>query len=155
MNSRADLAPSIHPAMVATPVVAFCIAFAADLFFLQDGFYPWTQVAFAALALGVIATLAVTGLLLIDFSDFEPGSRARGTASLHLTLNAAVVALYLVSLYIRWAASPLPLIPDSTAFAAAFFAFGLVAVSGWLGGRLVVELRPRPGQTQGMAHGQA
>lgn len=141
MKSRASIGNHpLHPAMVAVPIGAFFLALLADLGFLNDGRPFWAEMALIAVCVGVVTALIAAVLGFIDFTGLPEGSRVRGIAIYHMAINVAAVLLYTVSAYLRWSFGP-PYSPSVIALASSFFALAILLVGGWLGGKMVFELR--------------
>lgn len=141
MKSRASIGNHpLHPAMVAVPIGAFFLALLADLGFLSDGRPFWAEMSLIAVCVGVATALIAAVLGFIDFTGLPDGSRVRGIAIYHMVINLAAVLLYTVSAYLRWSFGP-PYSPSVIALAASFFALAILMVGGWLGGKMVFELR--------------
>lgn len=129
----------LHPAIVAIPIGAFFLALVADVGFLLGQRPFWAEMAMVALGVGILAALvaAITGL--VDYSGLPAGSRARGTATVHMVVNLTAVTLYAVSLYLRCEAEAAQYVPSAAALALSFLAFALLSAGGWLGGKMVFE----------------
>jgi uncharacterized membrane protein len=141
MRSRASIANHpLHPAMVAVPIGAFFLALLADLGFLSDGRPFWAEMSLIALCVGIVTALIAAVLGFIDFTGLPAGSRVRGIAVYHMLINVASVLLYTVSAYLRYSFGP-PYSPSTIAMGASFFALAILLVGGWLGGKMVFELR--------------
>jgi uncharacterized membrane protein len=141
MRSRAAIGNHpLHPALVGLPVGAFFLAFVADVAFLQGGRPLWGEMAGVAIGVGVITALvaAVTGF--IDYGGLLPGSVVRRIATVHMVLNLLFVALYAASFYLRYTHA-VRFLPETPAIALAWIAFALMLASGWLGGKMVFELK--------------
>lgn len=141
MKSRASIGNHpLHPAMVGVPIGAFFLSLLADLGFLSDGRPFWAEMSLIALTVGVVTALIAAVLGFIDFTGLPSGSRVRGIATYHMAINVASVLLYTVSGYLRWTFGP-PYSPSVVALGASFFALAILLVGGWLGGKMVFELR--------------
>ena len=105
-----------------------------DLFYAGGSTNPaWTTVAFYCMAGGIVGALAaaVPG---VDRSPL-PSTGARGTAIKHMAINLAVVALCLINFWMRM--DP-PHTPGKLVWLS-LISVGLLAISGWLGGKMVFE----------------
>lgn len=126
----------LHPMLVGLPLGLWLGSVAWDLVALLRPGPTWPQLAFWTLALGTAAALptAATGFWELAALPGEP--RVERTAWWHLGWMSAALALFAVSLLLRWkapdlAAPPAPAIVLSAAGAAATVA------GGWFGGELV------------------
>jgi len=136
MESRFALAGHpLHPALVPVPIGLVAWTIAADLIFLATGEPTWYDVAFFS-GLGTL----VTGLLaaafgVVDYLAIASRTDARGVATAHLLLGAAVLAMFAfgAALMLDRAA-----IVDFAPVAAVHLLAGAgLAASAWLGGELV------------------
>jgi uncharacterized membrane protein len=87
---------------------------------------------------GALTTLAAAIPGIVDLSGIPNESRAHRTALFHLVNGLVVLALFLVSLGIRW---PVGSGDARLAWATAIDVLGLLAITlqGWLGGELVYK----------------
>lgn len=142
MRSRARIGNHpLHPAMVALPVGAFFLALVADILFVNDPRPAWAEMALVALGVGLVTALIAAVLGFMDFTVLPKGSRVRGIALWHMGLNIAALALYGLSFYLRYSVVEPRFAPGNAALGLAFLAIALLSVSGWLGGKMVFELR--------------
>jgi uncharacterized membrane protein len=118
--------------LVPIPIGLWIFSLVCDLISLAG--YPgaWSTVAFYTMVGGIVGALVAAIPGLIDLLSLPAGPR--GTALAHMTINLTVVALYVVNSWLRWAdpshirGAPLWL---------SLIGVGLLAVSGWLGGKMV------------------
>lgn len=142
MRSRARIGNHpLHPAMVALPVGAFFLALVADIAFVNDPRAVWGEMAFVALGVGLVTALLAAVLGFLDFTVLPKGSRVRGIALWHMGFNVAALALYAFSFYLRWTVAEPLFAPGGAALGLAFVALALLSAAGWLGGKMVFELR--------------
>lgn len=131
MRTPANIAGHpIHPMLVALPIGLWIFSLACDLFGAAGVAGAWSTVAFYTIAGGLAGAVLAAIPGLIDLVSLPEGPKR--TAIVHMTLNVTVVALFALNLWLRERgdAGGLPL-------ALSFVAIGLLAVSGWLGGKLV------------------
>jgi uncharacterized membrane protein len=93
----------------------------------------WSTVALYTMAGGVVGALLAAVPGFIDLLSLPAGPRK--TALTHMTINLTVVALYVVNLWMRWSNPGNLKVP----FWLSLIAIGLLAISGWLGGKMVYE----------------
>lgn len=142
MRSRAAIGNHpLHPALVALPIGAFFLVLVADLAYLNSHRAFWAEMSGVALAVGVIGALIAAVPGLIDYSALPAGSRLRATATAHMVIMLTVVTLDAASLYLRSHSEGTPFQPSTSALALSFLAFALLGAAGWLGGKMVFELR--------------
>jgi nitrite reductase/ring-hydroxylating ferredoxin subunit/uncharacterized membrane protein len=127
----------LHPALVHFPIGLFLLSFlfdAATIF--GEGGNNLVLGSFYLLLGGVAMALAAALPGLADWWDIRNDHPSRGTATMHMLLNLTAVALYAVSLLLRYGelnAGTTGTIP----FLLAAAGLGLVFFSGYLGGKLV------------------
>ena len=103
MRSRAAIGNHpLHPALVALPIGAFTLTVIGDFAsqFTQQAF--WYEFSRWCLLAGVLTALlaAVTGL--IDYFGVRMSPAGRRLATFHMVLNLTGVALFAISLVLRW-----------------------------------------------------
>lgn len=142
MRSRARIGNHpLHPAMVALPIGAFFLALVADIAFVNDPRPVWAEMAFVAIAVGLVTALIAAVLGFMDFTVLPKGSRVRDIALWHMGLNVLALALYGFSLYLRWTVEEPRFWAGNAALGLSFVAIAVLSASGWLGGKMVFELR--------------
>ena len=125
----------IHPMLVTVPIGLWLFSFVCDLaFILGNGDPVWKTVALYCMAGGLVGALLAAVPGVIDLISLRHGPAGR-VALTHMALNLTVVGIYAVNLFFR-AQSDQP--ANSLVWLSAF-ALALLAVSGWLGGRMVYE----------------
>jgi uncharacterized membrane protein len=139
MESRAKLlGHPVHPMLVVFPLGLLIASVVFDVLFMATGYPVFAEVAFWNIAGGIVGGLAAAVFGLIDYYAIPHGTRARRIGLLHGLGNVTVVALFALSLWIRWTSGEIA--PPLVALALSFMAVGLGAVAGWLGGELVDRL---------------
>ncbi len=133
----------IHPMLVALPIGLWIFSLVCDLVHAGGSANPaWPTVALYTMGGGIAGALLAALPGLIDLLSLPPGPRK--TAIAHMTINLVVVALYAVNLWLRL---PAPDNPGGLVWLS-LLSVGLLAISGWLGGKMVyvygvaVEGRP-------------
>jgi uncharacterized membrane protein len=121
--------------LVPIAIGGFVISFAADLLCLATGTgEPWNVVAYYTMLGGIIGALAAAAPGLVDLLSLPPGP-IKKTALTHMSINLAVVVIYVGNAWIR-AGKPadlqLPMILSAVTIV-------MLLVSGWLGGKMVFE----------------
>lgn len=125
----------IHPMLVALPIGMWVFSLAADFIALRSGSpAAWHAAALYTMIGGIIGALAaaIPGLIdLLSLRDRE----IKATALTHMSINLAVVALYVINAWLRLqdAASA------NVALGLSVIAIVLLLASGWLGGKMVYE----------------
>jgi uncharacterized membrane protein len=124
----------IHPMLVPIPIGLWIFSLVCDLFHAGGSANPaWTTVAFYCMAGGIVGALLAALPGLIDLLSLPAGPR--GTAITHMSINLVVVALYVVNFWLRM--EP-PHTPGKLVWLS-LISVGLLAISGWLGGKMVFE----------------
>ena len=124
----------IHPMLVPIPIGLWIFSLVCDLFYVGGSANPaWTTVAFYCMGGGIIGALLAAVPGLIDLISLPAGPR--GTAIKHMSINLVVVALYLINFWMRM--EP-PHTPGKLVWLS-LISVGLLAISGWLGGKMVFE----------------
>lgn len=141
MEARVRVAGhAVHPMLVVFPLGLLATSVAWDICRLATGRPMWGAVAFWTIFAGVIGALLAAVPGFIDWLGIPAGTRAKSVGLIHMVLNLIVVALFIVSLAVRWT--------DPTGYETAGFGrmiWGWIGVvlalfSGWLGGELVETL---------------
>jgi uncharacterized membrane protein len=139
----------VHPMLVVVPLGAFAAALVFDVAGVVSGGATWWLLAFWNLAVGIVGALLAAVPGLVDYVALHARPVARRTATWHLALNLAVVALFVVDFLLRtrWGQQWAPvgsLVPP----ALTLIGVVLLAVSGWLGAHLVyvhgIGVQPAP-----------
>lgn len=132
MASRASIAGHpIHPMLVVFPIGLFVFSFICDLVYLGTQNALWRDIAYYAMAGGILGGLAAAVPGLIDFlSITDNGVRRIGAA--HMVINISVIILYAVNLWIRGTPSS-----PTVSIWLSGLSVALLAVSAWLGGEMV------------------
>lgn len=120
----------IHPMLVPLPIGLWVFSLVCDIAAFTGGDAPWRTVAFYTMAGGLVGALAAALPGLVDLLSLPPGPKR--TAVVHMSINLTVVALFAVNLWLR--------VTDragTLTLALSVVGVGLLAVSGWLGGKMV------------------
>jgi len=127
----------VHPLLVTLPIGLWVFSFACDLVFAFGTRNPvWKTVALYTMAGGLIGALVAAIPGLKDLVSLP--ARLRRTAVAHMSVNVAVVALVGVGVWQRVASGDAGAGSSATVWLS-LFAIALLAISGWLGGKLVYE----------------
>ncbi len=138
MRSKAKVGGHpIHPMLVPVPIGLFVGALAADAAYQFTANVFFYDLAWWAMAGGIVGALAAAIPGLIDYLTVARLSRARAIATSHLIINLTVVGLYLVNCYVRYGHGALTGTAWGLAFSLEVVSIALLSVSGWLGGEMV------------------
>jgi uncharacterized membrane protein len=125
----------IHPMLVPIPIGLWVFSLVCDIVFTVGGKNPdWATVALFTMGGGIVGALLAAVPGLIDLLSLP--ERARKIALMHMSINLAVVVLYVINLWMRARG---PGDPGALMWLSVV-SIGLLAASGWLGGKLVYEL---------------
>jgi uncharacterized membrane protein len=145
MHTPASIAKHpIHPMLVTIPIGLWLFSFVCDLIYVfTDANEGWAVVGFYTMLGGIIGALAAAVPGMIDMLSLPSG--VKKIAIMHMSINLTIVVLYVINAWLRirevetlW---PLWL---------SIVAIMLLAVSGWLGGKMVyvhgvgVQIPPQP-----------
>lgn len=149
MHTPASIAKHpIHPMLVAVPIGLWLFSLICDLVYVfGGGGENWQVVAFYTLIGGIVGALVAAVPGFIDMLSLPWGLKR--IALTHMVINLTVVALYVVNAWLRTREGA-----DLTpAVWLSVIAVAMLAVSGWLGGKMVyvhgvaVESPPEPAPT--------
>jgi len=125
----------IHPMLVPIPIGLWLFSFVCDLVFtFGSGDIVWKTIALYAMIGGLAGALAAAVPGLIDLLSLPESPRR--TAIVHMSINLVVVALFAINTWMRLRAGGTG---STTGVLLSFVAIVLLAISGWLGGKLVYE----------------
>jgi uncharacterized membrane protein len=144
-----------HPILVTVPIGAFVCSLLFDIFshtrdagraFLVDGAY-WL------IGIGIVAALIAALFGLLDLLTIPRHTRAFATGVTHAILNVTVVAIYAANFAWR-AGDHLDLAKTRGGqMALSIGALAILAVSGWLGGKLAYRYGVRVADEQTQSEG--
>src|SRR5688500_1405154 len=128
----------LHPALVHLPTALWPAALFFDLVSRTDlGDNVPVQMAYYAILTGLLVALLAALAGLADWLDIKPENPARKLGLIHMVLNLVAVAVFALNLWLR------AQLPVETAtipllhLGLTVLGNLLIAVSGYLGGRLV------------------
>lgn len=130
----------LHPAIVHFPLAAFFLGVALDIasWIAPHPELHFGPAAFVAIAAGVGTALLAAIVGFVDYSDIRSDHPAKKTATLHMALNLVAVALFALSLGLRY--DHTDVVPTSGwPFGLGLAAAAILGYSGYLGGLLVYD----------------
>ena len=140
MKSRAAIGNHpLHPAIVPLPIGCFFLAFVADVLYASTKNVFWYDVAFFALAVGIVTALCAAVLGFIDFFGVKMSTAGWRLAKWHMSLNLTAVVLYTVGCLIRRDHAAADTDRWPLAFGLEVVPFLILGASGWLGGKMSYE----------------
>ena len=126
----------IHPMIVPIAIGGFILSFIFDVVCIATGSAdPWATVAYYTMIGGIVGALAAAVFGLVDLVSLPAGYTKR-IGLTHMVINLAVVGLFICNAWLRHAD---PAAIGGTPFFLSLIGVALLAVSGWLGGKLVFE----------------
>jgi uncharacterized membrane protein len=129
----------LHPLLVELPVALWPVALVLDVLTrLGIGGNVLVRASFMAILLGLLAAVPAAVAGAVDWSGVKQRNPAWQTGLYHLLLNAGATVIALISLILRVPALDEAEVASLPLILMAITAL-LVAVSGYLGGRMVYE----------------
>ena len=126
-----------HPILVTVPIGAWVASFVFDLASrLSDEPVVFAKGALWLIGLGLVGAVAAAMLGFLDLFAIPTGTRAFRTGLLHMSLNLAVVAIYVAAFLLRRGRLEQPDGVPVGLLVLSAVALGMLTVSGWLGGQL-------------------
>jgi uncharacterized membrane protein len=138
MRPAKVLGHHIHPMLIVFPLGLLGFAVLCDILYVALDDHGFAVISFFDMAAGIIGGLVAAVFGLWDWTTIPSKTRAKAIGATHGIMNVVVVGLFAASWLIR--RNDPGLVPDGTALALSFLGFGLVLISGWLGGELVERL---------------
>ncbi len=143
----------LHAALVPLPIGAFICAFALDLASrIADDGAGYGRASRVVLAIGLAGALVAAGFGLMDFSLLRERTTVNRIATVHMTLNLIVVALFGLSFAIRLGDGYDGVVSTGLIGLGAV-ALALLTVSGWLGGKMAYHYGVRVADEKTQAEG--
>jgi uncharacterized membrane protein len=148
MRTPANIAKHpLHPMLVAIPIGLWIFSLVCDLVFrFGSQNANWEIVGRYTLVAGIVGALVAAVPGFIDMLSLPWG--VKRIALMHMSINLTVVALYVVNAWMRRNGV------SDAAIVLSVISVGMLAVSGWLGGKMVyvhgvaVEEPPQPTATK-------
>jgi uncharacterized membrane protein len=138
MEARAKLfGHPIHQMLIPFPLGLLGMAVVFDLIAIALGDGYWAEIGFWMMVAGVVTALMAAPFGAIDWLGIPSGTRAKRVGALHGGGNLLVVALFALSIWLRWTT---PAAPPTLAIGLGVTGFVLSMATGWLGGELVDRL---------------
>ena len=126
----------IHPMIVPIAIGGFILSFIFDIVCIATGKVdPWATVAYYTMIGGIVGALLAAVFGFIDMLSLPRATYTKKVALTHMAINLAVVVLFIFNAGMRSAEAS----PGGTPFVLSLVGIAMLAVSGWLGGKLVFE----------------
>lgn len=124
----------IHPMLIPFPIAFFVGALVSDIISHWGDALFWPRMSVVLIGLGIIGALAAALFGFIDYATAPLSEGAKKTATTHMALNLIVVVVFAIAFYLR--------LGDATStigYVLTVLGVLILAVSGYLGGKLVFE----------------
>lgn len=131
----------IHPLLVPLPIGAFALVLLGDLAHASTRDPFWYRFSSAALGLGVLFALLAAVAGAVDYLGVPMEARARRIATGHALAAISAVVLYGLSFVMRQSGAAVLTPRWWTAAVFSTAGFLILALAGWLGGKLAHEER--------------
>jgi uncharacterized membrane protein len=142
-----------HPLLVTLPIGAWVCSLIFDIVARAGNDETvFSRGAYWLIGIGIIGAAVAAVFGLMDLLTIPQGTMAKRTALTHMTLNVVVLVLFIVSYLLR--RSDGGETAETTPFILSIIALVLLAVSGWLGGRMAYRygVRVADERTQAQAY---
>jgi uncharacterized membrane protein len=124
-----------HPILVTIPIGTWTASVVFDIIgFIAEDATPYAIASRILILIGLVGAVAAAAVGFLDYTVIERGTPAHRTATIHMALNLAVTALFLVNLLIRWFSDDDEI--SVIGFILTLVGLAAVGASGWLGGKL-------------------
>lgn len=144
----------LHPVLVTVPIGAWVASFVFDLASrVSEEPVVFAKGAWWLIGLGLVGAVAAAMLGFLDLFAIPTGTRAFRTGLLHMALNLGVVIVFAGSLLLRRGRLEQPDGVPAGLIACSAVALGVLAVSGWLGGKLAYRYGVRVADEDTQAQG--
>lgn len=125
----------VHPMLVPIAIGGLVLSFIFDIVCLSTGHVdPWSTVAYYTMIGGVVGALCAAIFGFVDLLSL-PAGYTKKIGMIHMTINLVVVVMFIANAWLRHENAS----PAGTPFMLSIVGIALLAVSGWLGGKLVFE----------------
>lgn len=128
----------IHPMLIVFPLGLLATAVVFDLLYIIRSTTEFALVGFWMIAAGIVGGVLAAIFGFLDWTAIPRGTRAKRIGLLHGVGNIVIIALFAVSLLLRW--NDAAHIPSTLSIILEVVGVGLALITGWLGGELVDRL---------------
>ena len=141
-----------HPILVTVPIGAWIGALIFDVAVLvTDDPEVFARGAVWLTGIGIVGALLAAVFGFLDYSQLAAGTKARETATIHMSLNLLVTLLFLITFLVRQVAGYRDL--SVVGFVLTVVGLGLLSASGYLGGKLAYHYGGRVADEQTQSEG--
>ena len=139
MRARATLlGHPIHQMLIVLPLGLYVCAVVFDIVTMFRPISELSVAAFWNIVVGSIGAVLAAVFGLIDWTKIPKNTRAKRIGAIHGLVNVGVLALFVVSAFLRFDRDYY--FVTNTALVLEILAFAMAGVGGWLGGELVDRL---------------
>ena len=141
-----------HPILVTIPIGAWVASFVFDIGSRAAEAPYLVKASSWLIVIGLIGAVAAASVGLLDFFAIPPGTPAFRTGLIHLVLNLAIVAAYVVN--VLWRRGSFD--DDQVAvgpIVLSLVSLGALMISGYLGGKLAFRYGVRVAEEHDQAEG--
>lgn len=143
-----------HPMLVTVPIGAWVCSLVFDIasrLTAEPQFL--TRASMWLIAIGVLGALLAASVGFLDFLTLPRGTPVFRTGALHMALNLVVIAAYVGGFAWRQAGIDVAQRVSYPMLALSVVSIGLLAASGWLGGKLAYHYGVRVADEATQTHG--
>jgi uncharacterized membrane protein len=141
-----------HPILITIPIGAWTAALIFDLAAMFTGDTEvFERGALWLTGIGIVGALLAAIFGFLDYLQLASGTPARRTATIHMALNLAVTALFVVAFFVRSASGYDDV--SVAGFILTLVGLALLGVSGNLGGKLAYHYGVRVADEQTQSEG--
>ncbi len=139
MESRVKfLGHAIHPMLIVFPFGLLATGLIFDILYAINGLHELAIAAFWMIAGGIVGGLLAAVFGFLDWLRVPAQTRAKSVGLVHGGGNVVVVALFLISLLLRYNAADH--VPGTANLILELIGGGIALITAWLGGELVERL---------------
>jgi uncharacterized membrane protein len=143
-----------HPILVTVPIGAWVSALVFDIAsHIVDRPAPLTYGAEWLIAIGVLGALTAALIGFLDLFAIPTGTRAFGTALIHMSVNFAVTGAYIGNFFWRHATYTSGNSVEAGQLALSAVSLAALSISGYLGGKLAYRYGVRVADERTQAEG--
>jgi|SRR5215216_4101391 uncharacterized membrane protein len=140
-----------HPMLVTVPIGAWVTSLVFDIAsHTADEYEVFVKGAFWLIGIGILGAVLAAVFGLLDLLAIPPGTKAFKTALAHMALNLVAVGVFAVSFAVRRGDLDEDYV-DTLPLVLSIVGLAIVAVSGWLGGRLAYRYGVRVADEEAQA----
>jgi uncharacterized membrane protein len=128
----------LHQMLIVFPLGLLAGSLIFDIVHWFDANPRWGEISYWMIAVGIISALVSAVFGAVDWWGIPKNTRAKQVGAVHGIGNVVVVALFIVSWFLR---RDIPGNPSAAAYTFSIIGVLLAVITGWLGGELVAHYR--------------